>query len=97
MKTIYLKSNINETLIADIQSVLPDYNGEIEYAEKGVYVHYIGDIMIEQPTFDNDFNELTPAVMVGAFHANLLVEDDFDVTIFKTLAEKPNNSKHIFA
>jgi hypothetical protein len=97
MKTIYLKANTKEELIADIQKVLPKYNGEIEFGNGEIFGHYIGDLMLTPPVLNENFEVITPAVMAGFEHANLLVPDEFDESIFETNVVAPNNPKHKFA
>lgn len=106
MKTIYLKASNKEDIVSDIQKWLPveqtklgqiGYFGQTEYSSNGIHVHYIGDILINQPTF-NSFGEIvTEPVFSGFYHANVLVPDDFDDTIFTTKIDQPNNPKHKFA
>lgn len=97
MKTIYLKSPIKVALISDIQKVLPEYKGEIEFGNGEIFGHYIGDVIITPPSFDEGGKEISPAVMAGFEHANLLVPDEFDETIFETNVEAPHHPKHQFA
>lgn len=97
MKTIYLKSKVFSQLVDDIRKVIPDYIDEIESEDNGIYCHYIGDIVETNATFNQDLTLNTPAVMVGAFHANLLVPETFDDSIFTTKISKPNNPVHQFA
>lgn len=97
MKTIYLKSSIKENLIKDIQKVLPKYAGEIEFGNGEIFGHYIGDLMLTPPVLDENLEVITPAVLAGFEHANLLVPDEFDETIFETNVEAPHHPKHQFA
>jgi hypothetical protein len=95
MKTVYLKGT-QAAVIADIDQVIDDYNGEIEFSNGTIHGRYIGDIVIEPPVIENGV-VIQEAVLSGFQHANLLVPDDFDDTIFETKIEKPNNPKHKFA
>jgi hypothetical protein len=94
MKTLYLKASTKEAIIADIQKVAPysknmigdmgieiGYNGQIEYSDKNICVHYIGDLLID-------------GQLVGAEHCNVLVSDDF-THVFDTEIIC-NNPKHVF-
>lgn len=97
MKTRYLKAATKEELILDIQKVLPKYTGEIEFGNGEIFGHYIGDLMINPPVLNENLEVITPAVMAGFEHANLLVPDDFDETIFENLLEQPIHPKHKFS
>ncbi|NDC31805.1 MAG: hypothetical protein EBZ58_12920 [Bacteroidetes bacterium] len=97
MKTIYLKSKVFSQLVDDIRKVIPDYIDEIESEDNGIYCHYIGDIVETNATFNKDLTLNTPAVMVGAYHANLLVSNDFDESIFKTKITTPKTPSHKYA
>jgi hypothetical protein len=97
MKTIYLKSKVFLQLADDIRKAIPNYIDEIESEDHGIYCHYIGDVVKVPATFKEDLSIDTPAIMVGAYHANLLVPEDFDNSIFTTQIPKPNNPVHQFA
>lgn len=93
MKTIYLKSSTKTALIADIAKVIEGYNAEIEFSNGEVHGHYIGKI-------PNETNAETGEVTSwkDGFHANLLVPEDFDTSVFSTLViPPPNNPVHGFA
>ena len=79
MKTIYLKAATKAALIAAIQKVIPEYDGEVEFGNGEIFGHYIGDLGIN---FE---------------HANLLVPDNFDSSIFEFDGFVPHNPKHQFA
>lgn len=97
MKTVYLRSQILKELFADIAKVIENYNGEIESEQDDVYCHYIGDIEKTPATLKEDLTINVPAVMVGAYHANLLMSNDFDESIFKTKITKPKTPSHKYA
>jgi hypothetical protein len=97
MKTIYLRAQNIKDLFAEIAKVIDNYNGEIESEQDDVYCHYIGDVIKVPATFKEDLSIDIPAVMVGAYHANLLVPKDFDTSIFTTQISKPINPVHQFA
>lgn len=97
MKTIYLKAASKALLIADIQKVFTEYAGEIEFGNGEIFGHYIGDLMLTPPVLDENLQVITPAVMAGFEHANILVTDEFDESIFETNVEAPYNPKHQFA
>ena len=90
MKTIYLACESLECLIADIQQIAPDYNGESDYSIVGGGIHYIGDIPVN--TYDEETGELISSVSSGKVHANVFVPDGFDESIFQTrMPGAPNN------
>jgi hypothetical protein len=93
MKTIYLKSTTKSALIADIAQVIEGYAGEIEFSNGIIHGHYIGQI-------PNETNPETGEVISwkDGFHANLLVPENFDTSVFSTLViPSPNNPVHGFA
>lgn len=97
MKTIYLKAITKAALIADIakQVIINEhpYNGEVEFSNGIIHGHYIGQI----PT---SIHPETGQVLAWAdgYHANLLVPDDFDTSVFTCLViPPPNNPVHKFA
>jgi hypothetical protein len=93
MKTIYLKSTTKTALIADIAQVIEGYNGEIEFSNGTVHGHWIGQIPNET---DPETGEVIS--WINGFHANLLVPQDFDASIFASLVIPPPNSPvHGFA
>ena len=56
-------------------------------------VVWIGTITLEQATFDEEMNELTPATFADGYHVDLMLEKEqaFENETF------PNNPKHTFA
>jgi hypothetical protein len=92
MKTIYLKSATKTALIADIAQVIEGYEGAIEFSNGTVHGHWIGQI-------PNETNPESGEVIswINGYHANLLVPQDFDTTIFKTIVTPPNSPVHGFA
>ena len=92
MKTLYLKSTTKTALIADIAQVIEGYAGEIEFSNGTIHGHWIGKI---PATFDAE----TGAVLTWktGWHANLLVPEDFDTSIFNTLSAEPSSPVHGFA
>jgi hypothetical protein len=92
MRTIYLKSSKKNTLISDINQVIENYNGEIEFSNGIIHGHYIGKIHKTK----NELGEVTE--WLNGFHANLLVPNDFDESIFVSLViPAPENPVHQFA
>jgi hypothetical protein len=93
MKIIYLKASIKELLIADIARVFENYNGEIEFSNGIIHVHWIGVI---PKTINTETGEVTE--WLNGYHANLLVPNDFDESIFETrVIPPPENPVHQFA
>jgi len=93
MKTIYLKSTTKTALIADIAQVIEGYNGEIEFSNGTVHGHWIGQIPNET---DPETGEVIS--WINGFHANLLVPEEFDETIFESLViPPPKQPVHGFA
>jgi hypothetical protein len=92
MKTIYLKSATKTALIADIAQVIEGYEGNIEFSNGTVHGHWIGQI-------PNETNAETGEVIswIDGYHANLLVPQEFDTTILKTIVTPPNSPVHGFA
>ena len=92
MKTLYLKSTTKTALIADIAQVIEGYAGEIEFSNGIIHGHYIGQI-------PNETNAQTGEVISwkDGFHANLLVPQDFNDSIFESIVNPPNNPVHGFA
>lgn len=93
MKTLYLKSNTKTSLIADIASVIEGYAGEVEFGNETIQGHWIGKI-------PSSVNHETGEILTwkAGFHANLLVPNDFDESIFTTLViPPPSNPVHQFA
>lgn len=101
MKTIYLKSSTKAGLIADIAKVISVettdgiklYKGEIEFSNGIIHGHWIGQI-------PKSINQETGEVIdwIDGFHANLLVPDEFDESIFNSLViPPPDNPIHEFA
>ena len=92
MKTIYLKSSTKSGLIADIASVIEGYSGQEEFSNGTIHGHWIGKI-------PNTTNPETGEVLtwLSGWHANLLVPEDFEASVFATLAPEPSSPVHQFA
>jgi hypothetical protein len=54
----------------------------------------IGLIMLEPPTFDEEGNELTPAVYADGYHYDVMCIQEID---FGSAKIEPKNPKHAFA
>ena len=93
MKQIYLRASTQALLISDIAKVIENYNGEIEFSNNEIIGHWIGQI----PSNPNRLKGEDVTFKEG-FHANLLVPNDFDESIFETLViPPPSNPVHQFA
>ncbi len=56
-------------------------------------VVYIGAIVNQQGTYDEDGNELTPSTFIDGYHVDIMTEDTID---FDLLEVFPNNEVHKF-
>jgi len=92
MNTIYLKASTQVALIADIAKAIEGYNGEVEFSNGIIHGHYIGQI-------PDSINPLDGQVLswVDGYHANLLVPEDFDTSVFTCLVPAPSSPVHKFA
>ena len=82
--------------IADLVSkdiLIPAEEG-YTYGEGVQAVVEIGLIMITPPTFDEEGNELTPAVYADGYHYDVMSTEMYD---FGTNLVEPKNPKHAFA
>jgi hypothetical protein len=82
--------------IADLVSkdiLIPTEEG-YTYGEGVQAVVEIGLIMITPPTFDEEGNELTPAVYVDGYHYDVMSTEMYD---FGANLVEPKNPKHAFA
>jgi hypothetical protein len=81
-----------EQAIADLESkgILTE-NG---YGNGVQAVVEIGLIMLEPPTFDEEGNELTPAVYAEGYHYDVMSTETYD---FGANLVVPKNPKHAFA
>jgi hypothetical protein len=64
------------------------------YGEGVAAVVEIGLIMLTPPTFDEEGNELTPAVYVDGYHYDVMSDNEYN---FGTNLVEPKNPKHAFA
>jgi hypothetical protein len=82
--------------IADLVSkdiLIPTEEGQA-YGEGVAAVVEIGLIMITPPTFDEEGNELTPAVYADGYHYDVMSTEMYD---FGANLVEPKNPKHAFA
>jgi len=99
MKVIKLKYENKETAIADllakgayVEIENEDNETVLSYA-KGVHaIVKIGLIVLENGSYDEDFNELTPAVYAEGYHFDVMTENEID---FENAIE-PESPRHTF-
>lgn len=87
-----LKYTDKETAISDLISkgVIDENN---EYINGTQAVVDIGLIVLEQGTYDENWNEITPSVYADGYHFDVMSEQEIDFGNAIT----PNNPKHTFA
>ena len=99
MKVIKLKYENKETAIADLLS--KGAYVEIENEDKEIVLSYaegvhaiveLGLIVLENGTYDEDFNELTAPVYADGYHYDVLTDNEIP---FENEIEV-NNPKHSF-
>ena len=89
MKVIYLKSETQEALIADLKQVFTEWDGvSMDFSEAWCHGHYIGQIV---ESWDGE----TPIFKEG-YHANVLVPDDFDSPFGSEFTPSPETPSHMF-
>jgi hypothetical protein len=71
-----------------------DGNMHLAYGEGVQAVVNIGKIILEPPTFDEEGNELTPAVYADGYHYDVMSTEIYD---FGANLVEPKNPKHAFA
>lgn len=92
MNIYKLKYTDKETAISDL--ILKQVIDEKDTYQQGIHsVVEIGLINLENGTYDNEGNEITPPTFVEGYHYDIMCEQEivFDNTI------TPNNPKHKFA
>jgi hypothetical protein len=80
-------------LVAKNILVLQEEDGYI-FGEGVQAVVEIGLITLEYPTFDEEGNELTPAVYADGYHYDVMSTETYD---FGANLIEPKNPKHTFA
>ena len=96
MKVIYLRGT-NSAVTNDIKKVFSKYAGEIEFQADDMQLHWVGDVMLVPPVLDNTGDViLVPGTYVGKMHANILVPDSFDDSIFSTKITEPRTPEFLF-
>ena len=96
MKVSKLQYPNKETALADLitKGVYIQTEEEQAYGEGVQAVVEIGIIMLEPPTFDEEGNELTPAVYADGYHYDVMSTEIYD---FGVNLVEPKNPKHAFA
>jgi hypothetical protein len=82
--------------VADLvaKNILVPQEEGYSYGEGVQAVVEIGLIMLEPPTFDEEGNELTPAVYADGYHYDVMSTEMYD---FGANLVEPKNPKHAFA
>ena len=96
MNIFKLSFTDKDQAIADLVSkdiLIPTEEG-YTYGEGVQAVVEIGLIMITPPTFDEEGNELTPAVYADGYHYDVMADNEYD---FGVNLVEPKNPKHAFA
>lgn len=97
---ICLVADTKEDMIAALPwSRYTDEGGDERWrtAGPGFELNIIGALMLSQPVFDADGNEIIPAVVDGRYHANLRTFDGFSETIDPAIICSPTNPRRKFA
>jgi hypothetical protein len=105
METIYFRANSKEELITDIRQIFPKYEGETEYSDGVNQLHYIGDLIIKDAISNAKGEIIEQPIFIGKQHLNVLLIQQFKndkdkldfFSKFKTMVEKPNTPRHLFA
>ena len=87
-----LKYTDKETAIADLLAKQV-YNKDLTYAQGIQAIVEIGLIVLENGTYDSDFNEITAPVYADGYHYDVMSENEI---VFENAIEV-NNPKHTFA
>ena len=95
MYILKLKYTDKETAIADLiaKGVYIETEDGLSYGQGIQAVVEIGLIVLENGTYDEDFNEITAPIYADGYHFDIMSENEID---FPNAIE-PNNPKHQFA
>ena len=95
MNIAKLKYTDKETAIADLlaKEVYIETEEELSYGQGIHAIVEIGLIVLENGTYDEDFNEVTAPVYADGYHYDIMSENEIDFPN----AIDPNNPKHQFA
>lgn len=101
MNIYKLKYTDKETAIADL--LAKGVYVEVENLDKEITLQYgqgiqaiveIGLIVLENGTYDEEFNEITAPVYADGYHFDVMSEQEIDFGVNETT---PTNPKHNFA
>ena len=95
MNIYKLQYTDKETAIADLiaKGVYVESEEGLSYGNGIHAVVEIGLIVLEQGTYDEDFNEVTAPIYANGYHYDVMCEQDIDFSN----AIVPNSPKHQFA
>ena len=96
MNIFKLSYTDKDQAVADLvaKNILVPQEEGYSYGEGVQAVVEIGLIMLEPPTFDEEGNELTPAVYADGYHYDVMSTEMYD---FGANLVVPKNPKHAFA
>jgi len=91
-----LKYENKDSAVADLlaKGVYVNTEDGLAYGEGVAAVVEIGLIVLQDGTYDNDYNELTPPIYADGYHYDVMAEQVID---FGTNLIEPRNPKHAFA
>jgi hypothetical protein len=95
MEIYKLNYTDKETAIADLlaKGVYVETEEELSYGQGIHAIVEIGLIVLENGTYDEEFNEITAPIYADGYHYDVMSENDIN---FKNAIEV-NNPKHTFA
>jgi hypothetical protein len=96
MNIFKLSYTDKDQAVADLvaKNILVPQEEGYSYGEGVQAVVEIGLIVLEYPTFDEEGNELTPAVYADGYHYDVMSTEMYD---FGANLVEPKNPKHAFA
>jgi hypothetical protein len=96
MNIFKLSYTDKDQAVADLvaKNILVPQEEGYSYGEGVQAVVEIGLIMLEPPTFDEEGNELTPAVYADGYHYDVMSTELYE---FGANLVEPKNPKHAFA
>ena len=85
-----------EAAVADLiaKNIYINTDEELSYGNGVQAVVEIGLIILEQGTYDEDYNELTPPIYADGYHYDVMSSELYD---FGANLVEPKNPKHAFA
>ena len=96
MEIYKLKYENKDSAVADLlaKGVYVNTDKGLAYGEGVAAVVEIGLIVLQDGTYDKDYNELTPPIYADGYHYDVMAEQVID---FGTNLIEPRNPKHAFA